>query len=254
MGWGQRWPERERRPKARRLTETEKHDILATLKQGIVALPVLSAFGVEARADRGRFYVERQQQDEDSEPDTKVWGRITPLADDNNELLLETMNRKGKWSVVAEGAAGKLIKVIASDTKGTFHGLGSLDKSLRKSGNGLERLPVKKLGKATFVYAETGEKCTVQEALFHYFGLPVEVVAEPAVWYGYHRTPKIVEATRTRVLVRFTAESMSGETFGGTCLYAFQEEQWGAYMIRPSESKTIAQAEAWLVKRKWQAW
>ena len=59
---------------------------------------------------------------------------------------------------------------------------------------------------------------------------------------------------RTRVLVRFTAESMSGETFGGTCLYAFQEGQWGAYTIRPSESKTIAQAEAWLVKRKWRAW
>ena len=73
---------------------------------------------------------------------------------------------------------------------------------------------------------------------------------------SYHRTPKIVEASgdRTRVLVRFTAESMSGETFGGTCLYAFQEGQWAAYTIRPSESKTIAQAEAWLVKRKWQAW
>ena len=136
MGWGQRWPERERRPKARRLTEAEKQDILATLKRGIVASPVLSAFGVDARADRGRFYIERQQQDEDSEPDTEVWGRITPLADEDNELLLETANRKGKWSVVAQGAAGKLIKVIASDTKGTFHGLGSLDKSLRKSGNG----------------------------------------------------------------------------------------------------------------------
>jgi hypothetical protein len=59
---------------------------------------------------------------------------------------------------------------------------------------------------------------------------------------------------RTRVLVRFTAESMSGESFGGTCLYVCQDGQWGAYTIRPSESKTIAQAEAWLGKRKWRAW
>ena len=36
--------------------------------------------------------------------------------------------------------------------------------------------------------------------------------------------------------------------------YVCQDGQWGAYTIRPSESKTIAQAEAWLVKRKWRAW
>ena len=256
MGWGQRWPEREPRPKARRLTETEQQAILATLRKGITASPVLSAFGVEARANRGRFYIERQRQEEDAEPYTEVWGRITPLAGVKKELLLEKEYREGSWSEVAKGAAGKLIKVIASDTKGTFHGLGALDKNLRKLSEGQERLPVTHQGKGKFVYADTGEKCTVQEALFHYFGLPLEVAAEPAVWYGYHRTPKIVESNedRTRVLVRFTAESMSGETFGGTCLYAFQEGQWGAYTIRPSESNSIAQAEVWLVKRKWRAW
>ena len=105
-------------------------------------------------------------------------------------------------------------------------------------------------------YADTGEGCTVQEALFHYFGLPIEVVAEPSGWYSYHRKPRIVEASedRTRVLVWFSTESMSGETFGGTCLYAQRHGQWGAYPIKPSESKTIVQAEAWLVKRKWKAW
>jgi hypothetical protein len=238
------------------LTETEKQQILATLKRGIVASPVLSAFGVQARANRGRFYIERQRQEEDAEPYTEVWGRITPLASARKELLLEREYREGSWSEVAKGAAGKLIKVIASDTKGTFHGLGSLDKSLRKSSKGVERLPVKVQGKGKFAYADTGKACTVQETLFHYFGLPMDVIAEPAKWYEYHRTPKIVEASRdrTRVLVRFTTESMSGETFGGTCLYAFQEGRWAAYTIRPSESKTIAAAVAWLVKRKWQAW
>jgi hypothetical protein len=238
------------------LTDTEKKEILRTLEKGVAASPVLSAFGVQIRAQQGRFYIERHGKDEDSEPLTKLLGRITPLGGDNNELLLETEYREGSWSEIAKGAAAKLIKVVASDSKGTFHGLGALDKSLRKSSKGMERLAVKMRGKATFVYADTGGKCTAQEALFHYFGLPVEIVAEPSEWYRYHRIPKIIEAAkdRTRVLVRFIAESMSGETFGGTCLYVCQDQQWEAYTIRPSESKTLAQAETWLVKRKWRAW
>ncbi len=107
-----------------------------------------------------------------------------------------------------------------------------------------------------FVYSKTGEGCTVQEALFHYFGLPIEVIAQPTVWSSYHRTPSIVECgeDRTRVLVRFSATSWSGEGFGGTCLYAQREGRWGAYPIRPSESRSIATAEAWLVNRKWEGW
>jgi hypothetical protein len=75
------------------------------------------------------------------------------------------------------------------------------------------------------------------------------------VWYSYHRVPQIMEANkdRTRVLVRFTAANMSG-SFGGTCLYAQRDGSWGAYPIRPSESQSIATAEAWLVKRKWDGW
>ncbi len=46
---------------------------------------------------------------------------------------------------------------------------------------------------------------------------------------------------------------MSGEILGGTCLYAQRDRQWGAYTIKPSESRTIAQAEIWLIKRKWRA-
>jgi hypothetical protein len=79
MGWGQRWPERVPRPKARRLTETEEHDIPATLERGIAACPVLSALSVQVRAQRGRFYIERQRNEEDAEPCTEVWGRITCL-------------------------------------------------------------------------------------------------------------------------------------------------------------------------------
>lgn len=42
------------------------------------------------------------------------------------------------------------MKVVAGDTRGTFHGLGALDRALRGAGKGLERLPVGREG-ATFV-------------------------------------------------------------------------------------------------------
>jgi hypothetical protein len=46
---------------------------------------------------------------------------------------------------------------------------------------------------------------------------------------------------------------MSGP-FGGTCLYAQRHGVWGAYTVKPSESDSIATAEARLIKGKWEAW
>ena len=256
MRWGRQWPEREPRPKVRRLTELEQASIVRSLEKGIAASPVLSAFCLEVRVARGRFYIEREGRNKDVEPCTEVWARISPLAGAKKELLLDKPYRKGTWSEVARGQAPKLIKAIAGDTRGRFHGLGFLDASLRKLGKGQERLPMVVDDQGKFVYTETGKGCSTQEALFHYFGLPIEVVAEPSVWYSYHRSPWIAETSedRTRVLVRFTAESMYGESFGGTCLYIQRDGQWAAYTIKPSDSHSIAQAEAWLVKRKWRAW
>jgi hypothetical protein len=224
------------------------------LTQAITTSPVLKGLGLQVRSQRGRFYLERPLGEGDT-AGVEAWGRVTPLAD-SADLLLEQEHRKGSWSGIARGSARKLIKTIASDTKGTFHGLGLLDKALRQAGEGLERLPVKRKGKTKFVYARTDDECSAQEALFHYFGLPLQVLVEPSEWYSYHRKPTIVESSmdRSRVLVRFGAMSSSGESFGGTCLYACRDGEWGAYRIKPSESRDIASAEAWLVKRKWNQW
>lgn len=251
-GWRDRWPAYVPRPKVKHLPEKDKEKLLATMTRAVAASPVLSHLGVRVRLLRSRFYIERELKGE--EPAIEILGRITPLLAAHGDLLLEVERRNGKWYEVAEGSAQKLIKVVASDTKGKFHGLGSLDKVLRKKGKGLTRLPVKKVG-TKFIYTATGEACTAQDALFHYFGVPLEVIAEPSAWYAYHRVPSIREANKekTRILVRFTASSLSG-SFGGTCMYAFKDGQWGAYTIRPSESKSIATAEAWLEKRKWRAW
>ena len=258
MRWRGRheWPDRPARPKVRRLSTEQRNKYLSGIIRAIERSPVLSALSVEVHALRGRFYIERCYWDDDHTLiDTVTLGRITPLTDSAASLLLEVEYRKGSWSEIAKGSVPKVMNAIANDTKGTFHGLGSLNKSLKKAGQGLQRLPVKMRGKVKFVFSETGQPCSTQEALFHYFGLPISVIAQPRSWYCYHRSPYIVEFSRDRqrVLARFSTATLTGG-FGGTCLYICRDGKWEAYTIKPSESSNIAAAERWLEKRKWRGW
>ena len=191
-----RLAEKPPRPKVRRLSAAEQQEVLASMNKAIARSPVLSAFGIRARLLRGRFYLERTMQS-----GIDVWGRITPVGEAKSEFLLEVERRAGSWSEVAKGSVLKLVNRMANDTRGTFHGLGSLETSLRKAGQGLTRQAVKASGKAKFTYAETGKMCGVQETLFHFFGLPVEVIAQPSRWYSYRRNPRIVEFSKDRTKV-----------------------------------------------------
>jgi hypothetical protein len=235
----------------------EADQISARLKAAIDCSPVLRSFGVQVRTLRSRFYLEWRWNLPDQPEEVSSYGRITPLETPPGELLLEAPHGQNQWSRVGTGSPDKLIQLVAGDTKGTFHGLGALDRSLRNAAKlCLERFPVTNRGSNEFVYVETGKPCSSQETLYHFFGLPIQIIAQPAGWYSCHRTPEIVEFSQdgTRVLVRFTAQSWSGETFGGTCLYLKRQERWGSYTIRPNQSQSIATAEAWLVKRSWKSW
>ena len=195
MRWRrQQWPERQPRPEARTLSDEEKKKLLATMTKEIASSPVLTGLGLAgpvatgpvlpgATARRGRLCRRRGVG-----PDHAA-GRLERSA-------AGAGTPQGKLVRDRQGIGPKLIKTVAGDTKGTFHGLGALDKALRRAGKGLERLPVKREGKTRFVYAESGETCSVQEALFHYFGLPLDVLVEPSEWYAYHRKPTIVEASK----------------------------------------------------------
>ena len=230
----------------------------------IAGSPLLAAFGVQVQSLRGRFYLQwsRTQNNVDDPEDEEstyrfTHGRITPVEDQPDAFILEVEHGKGAWSLVDSGSPTKLIRAVVADTRGTFHGLGSLDKSLRAAAKaGVERLPVKKAGASRFVFSDTGQACSTPDALYHYFGLPLSIIAQPARWYAYHRTPVIAESSkdRTRVLVRFQSSSLSGDVFSGTCLYLRRDGRWGAFTIRPNQSDDIATAEAWLVKRKWAPW
>jgi hypothetical protein len=54
------------------------------------------------------------------------------------------------------------------------------------------------------------------------------VLAEPRDWYARYRKPSIVEIDkpRGRVLVSFAQVGAFG-TFGGRCLYARRDGEWG---------------------------
>jgi len=172
-----------------------------------------------------------------------------------SSLLLETERSRNDWFEVERGSAQKIIEAVAQDTTGTFHGLGALDRSLRRVEGGRGRLEVEMGEDLTFSYNHTGETCTVQEALYHFAGAPIDVIAEPRVWYWYHRRPRIVEVSedREQVLVEFLAMSLRGG-FGGRCLYAVRDDIWGVYVIKPNQSESISSALAWLRKRKWEDW
>ncbi len=257
MRWRQRYDYvRPARPKARPLRADEAEQISTRLEAAIGRRPVLRAFGVRVCTLRGRFYLEWRWDPVDRPEEVSRHGRITPLEKSRGELLLEVPYGQDRWSRIGVGSPERLINLVAGDIEGTFHGLGALDRSLQRGAKvGLERLPVVQR-ELQFVYAETGKPCSVQETLYHFFGLPIHVIAQPSGWYSCHRTPRIIEFSedRTRVLVRFTAMSWSGECFGGTCLYLKREERWGAYTIRPNQSQNIAMAEAWLAKRNWTSW
>src|SRR5262245_6824851 len=113
MRWRRSWTDRPPRPKVRRLSADEQKKLLAKITKAVARSPILSGFGIHVRFLRGRFYIEHPLPS-----GSEVWGRITPLADD---LLLEVERRS--WNEVARGSAQKLIKVIAGDTRGIFHGL-----------------------------------------------------------------------------------------------------------------------------------
>lgn len=155
MSWKDRWPERTPRMKVRPLSDQEREQTLDVFKAGLVASPVLSSLDMRVRSLRGRFYFERVWPVPGDKPEVEGWGRATPLENSAGRLVLEVEKRQSNWREITRGTAAQIIDCIASDTKGTFHGLGALDKSLREMGGLLKRVEVKMLDGFRFVYAST---------------------------------------------------------------------------------------------------
>lgn len=214
------WPERLPRPKAAKLSREDLQRLHSRAVKFVQESIILRELVEEVQLARGRLYLWREPED--------MMARITPLGP--RSMLLETP-RRDSWTEDKRGQLYTVLKFVEGDTKGTFHGLGSL------------------------VAKKGGAKPSAQGFLHRDLEIPVRVLAGPGYWYSMHRKPVIAEVNdaKDRALVHFVAQGTSG-SFHGTCLYAPKADEWGCYTIKPSASETIATAEIWLNKRDRQDW
>lgn len=221
MRWRDRsWKPYQPRPKVAKLSAEQLGRMRDTVVRFVERSKVLNALVERVELTRGRVYVWRDETD--------LMARITPLS---SETFLLESQRRSSWSERARGTLRVVLGALERDRLGGFHGLGAL------------------VGKS-----KAGDASVVR-ILHRTFGVPVDVVAEPRAWHAFRRHPEIAEhdAKRGRVLVRFFAVGSVG-SFGGTCLYARRDGEWGCYIIKPSAAASLASAEAWLNGRSWEGW
>jgi hypothetical protein len=221
MGWRDRgWTPYQARPKVAKLSPEQLTRLRDTAVRFVERSKVLSELVERVELTRGRVYLWRDETD--------PMARITPRS--SVTFLLEAQRGNG-WSEHARGTLRVVLGALERDRFGGFHGLGALAKK-PKAGD-----------------------ASVLATLHHTFGVPLAIVAEPREWHALGRQPEIAEhdAKRARVLVRFSAIGPFG-SFGGTCLYARRDGEWGCYVIKPSAAASLVSAEAWLDKRSWQGW
>lgn len=218
MQWRHRHREAHRpRPKVEKVSAEALASLHATATRFVSKSPLLSELVAKVSVQRGRFYV--------FDTDGYVMARITPLA--GATFLLEAP-RGDAWTEAKKGSWQTVLTALERDKRGTFHGLGALvgkGKADRES----------------------------PQAKLRELGIPIPVLAEPRHWYAMHRTPSIIETAPEKALVGFESFGMFG-SFGGTCLYARVDGNWGCYVVRPSEAGSIESAVTWLTKRKWESW
>jgi hypothetical protein len=208
------------RPKAAKLPRAALDRFHASATRFVAESAVLRELVQDVRLTRGRLYFWRDAED--------LMARVTPLGP--RSMLLESP-RGDSWTEHKRGQLATVLRVLAADTKGTFHGLGALAEE--------------------HIEGDPPAQVFLQREI----GVPIRVLAEPGHWYAMHRKPAVAEVSsaKDRVLVRFVAHGLSG-SFHGTCLYALRDGEWGCYTIRPNASETIAAAQAWLEKRGWEDW
>lgn len=218
MRWRNRsWPERARRPTVAKLPEKDLRRLHARGVKFVEESIILRDLVENVQLSRGRLYLWRGPDD--------LMARITPLGP--RSMLLEAP-RRNSWIEHKRGQLATVLKAVEGDSKGAFHGLGSLVAKGSRS---------------------------AQVVLHRDLKIPVRIIAEPECWYSMHRKPVIAEVSDSndRVLVRFVAHGMTA-SFHGTCMYALRDGEWGCYTIKPGASETIATAENWLGKRDWNGW
>lgn len=164
MSWND-WPERTRRPKALKLTREQAAPILKALTNAISKSMVLMELHHSIRFARGRFYLERMFNYGVSN-EVEVIARVTPLSDPPGVLLLES-GGGNHWHTIKQGKPVTICRTLTQQGAEILYGLGALDARLRKDMKShFKNKRVIERDNNEFHYRETGELCSVQEALF----------------------------------------------------------------------------------------
>lgn len=248
------WSDPPPRPKAAKLAQDQATPLLKSLDRSLQKSPVLANLGHQVRLARGRFYIECKVDDSET---NEVLGRVTPLSEPAGTFLLESGSTDSGWRTIKKGKIRSITNSLANEGAETFYQLGKLDVSLKRAQkSSVEILNMERKDDSLFYYPDSSDECSVQEALYHYFHVPINIIAEPREWYAYKRSPRFMDISEDnkRLLVQFSATSMNGSAFGGVCLYIETDNLWRVYRIKPNQSSSIESAILWLEKRKWVSW
>ena len=205
------------------------------MQEGIMVAPVLKHLSLEVTPKGQHFLLEYQYEG------TVTMARVTPM-EGSPAYALEYMSEIG-WALYGQGTPNRLIKLLSNDTLGTFHGLGGIDQALRNSSG--ENPEIVQSGTGMFTYKSTGFQCSLQEALYFYYDLPLEVIMEPREWYALHAVPSLLDTGMNdrRLLVRFCDRKAAGAKIIGHVLYALKRNEWWAITLPDGEGQTLQEAE-----------
>ncbi|MEZ6087050.1 MAG: hypothetical protein R3C05_03250 [Pirellulaceae bacterium] len=220
----------------RELTNYERSQAERRIYGAIASSPVLRELEIGYERDGNTFYLIRK-----GEPDRSPLARIRPSAK-GSSFVLEAPTDEG-WDFFGQGTPNRVIKLFCNDTLGTFHGLGSIDQTLRDIP--FEKLRVDRFSDRQFCFHETKKPCSVQETLYFYFGIPLEIVMQPEELYRRHGRPMLLAASddESRILVRFCHASSSNPSIIGYGYYALINDHWYGVPIPSDEGGTVEQAD-----------
>jgi hypothetical protein len=155
LSWKDRWNncERPARPARARLTPAARDELLEALRRNVAKSPVLAELHVEVTAARGFFHFSRRYPGDDRPFEI---ARAVPLAEDAT-LMLEAQSSRATYYFVAKGKPATIVRALAMDTAGTFHGLGAIERHARTTKGGLVREKLRRSA-GGFAYAIDGER------------------------------------------------------------------------------------------------
>ncbi|WP_145122371.1 hypothetical protein [Rosistilla oblonga] len=225
--------------KSRSITSAQRNLAMRRLQESVALSPLLVELGIVVAQRGSHFFLEF-----DYGGTAIPLARITPMKE-SPAFALESEGDSG-WVLYGQGTPSRIVKLLCNDTLGTFHALGGIDQVLRNSAKKVPEV-VQKTPR-TFAYKRTNAPCSLQEALYFYFGIPLVVAMEPREYYRQHAEPSLLETSddQHQVLIRFCSRNPANPRILGHGYYRLLGGDWYGIGVPPEVANTLDEAEAYL--------